>query len=63
MLQMLELSGEELVTPWKKDGQLHEAIFRVAAVMPLKWIALGVPWRGLPFDVDAFFAEVQKESR
>ena len=62
MLGLLEmLPGDRLATR-KQNGRLHEAVFRVAATIPMKWMEIGVPQSSLPFDVDAFFQEVQKES-
>jgi hypothetical protein len=62
MLGLLEmLPGDRLAT-WKQNGRLHEAVFRVAATIPMKWMEIGVPQSSLPFDVDAFLGEVWKES-
>jgi hypothetical protein len=62
MLQILEMSRGDLLTPWRQSGQFHEAVFKVAATIPMKWMEIGVPQAGLPFDVDAFFLAVRKES-
>ena len=61
MLQILEmLRGDPLAT-WKQSGQFQEAVFRVAARIPMTWMGEGLS-HSLPFDVDAFFEEVRKES-
>jgi hypothetical protein len=62
MLQLLERLGDDLLTPWKEGGQLKEAVFRVAARLPMVWIAAGVPQSGFPFDVDLFLRELRQES-
>jgi hypothetical protein len=61
MLQILEMVRGDLLVSWKQNGQFQDAVFRVAARIPMKWIAEGMS-QSLPFDVDAFFEEVRKES-
>ena len=62
MLQLFDLFSADALAPRRKGGQLHEAVFRVGARMRLTWMAVGVPWNGLPFDVSAFLEEVRKKS-
>jgi hypothetical protein len=57
-LGLLELMLE---SAWP-GGQPSESAFKVAARMELRWMAVGVPYRGLPFDVQTFLAEVRGES-
>jgi hypothetical protein len=62
MLQLLgHVSGLE-EAPWRRLGQLNQSVLKVAARIPMKWMEVGSPQRGLPFDVDSFFLEVDKES-
>jgi hypothetical protein len=58
-----------LLARWKRSGEYDEVVFRVAATIPMKWMERGVPqsldsltFSHLPFDVDAFIQELQKES-
>lgn len=55
MLSMLALMLE---SAWP-GGQPSEAAFEVAAQMELTWMDVGVPHRGLPFDVGRFLGEVR----
>jgi hypothetical protein len=59
---MLEMLPAEPQGPWRQNGEFLEAVFTVAARLLLKWMEVGVPQPGLPFDVDAFFQEVRKET-
>jgi hypothetical protein len=43
-------------------GRPSEAAFKVASRMELRWMGVGVPQKGLPFDLESFLAEVQGES-
>jgi hypothetical protein len=62
MLDVLEMCPGELLARWKRSGEFDEVVFRVAATIPMKWVEGGVPQSHLPFDVDAFIQELQKES-
>ena len=62
MLQMLEMCGGDLLAPWRQSVHFHEDVFRVAARIPMKWMEVGVPQQGLPFDVNLFLQELSKES-
>ncbi len=62
MLELLEMDPGELLARWKRSGEFEEAVFRVAATIPMKWMEIGVPQSSLPFDVDAFIQELQEKS-
>jgi hypothetical protein len=62
LLQMLEMFPGELLARWKRSGRFDEAVFRVAATIPMKWMEGGVPQSHLPFDLGAFMRELQKDS-
>ena len=62
MPQALDSLPGDLLAPWKENGQLDDAVFRVAARVPMKWIGVGIPQSGLPFDVHSFFNELRLES-
>jgi len=61
MLGMLEMLSAERLLPWRAD-EFFAAAAKVAATIPMQWMEAGVPQSRLPFDVDAFFEEVRKES-
>ena len=61
MLLTLERCCGDLLAPWRQSGHLHEAVFRVAARITMKWVEVAVPQQGLPFDVDLFAQELRKE--
>jgi hypothetical protein len=53
MLFMLTKVGQEHLSPWMKDGQLADSVFRAAALVPMEW--LGKEEReGFPFDMEEF---------
>lgn len=60
MLQMVGVLG--MLSRWLHDGELADAVFKVAAVFPMKRMSVGVPQRELPFDVQAFLAEIEREN-
>lgn len=62
MLGFLEILNGDRLAAWKQNGRPHEAVFSVVATIPMKWMEVGVSQSSLPFDVDTFFQEVQKES-
>ena len=62
ILTILEIYPGDLLARWKRSGEFDEVVFRVAATIPMKWVEGGVPQSHLPFDVDAFIQELQKES-
>jgi hypothetical protein len=61
MIWLLEMCRADALLPWKRTGQFDEAIFRVAANIPMKRMAVGVPQSDLPFDVDAFIEQLQEK--
>lgn len=61
MLQILDRVHGDLLTTWKESGDLNDAVFRVAARVPMKWIGSG-EHSGFPFDVDLFMQELRLES-
>jgi len=52
---------ENPFAPWIKDGQWHDAVFKVGSKSPMEWIGRWTR-KGLPFDVEAFLAELKKEA-
>jgi hypothetical protein len=62
MLGLLEMCRGDALITWKRSGQFHGAVFRVAANIPMKWMKVGVPQPELPFDADAFVEQVREQS-
>jgi hypothetical protein len=58
MLGLLEMM---LRAAWT-GGELSENAFKVAARMDLVWMPVGVVRNGLPFSLEGFLAEVQREA-
>lgn len=58
MLGMLEMM---LRAAWT-GGELSENAFKVAARMDLEWMAVGVVRNSLPFNLEGFLAELQREA-
>lgn len=60
MLQMLP-GPLGVLSPWLRDSELADAVFKVAATFPMKRMSVGVPQQELPFDVKGFLAEIERE--
>ena len=50
-----------MLLPWVRDGVLADAVFKVGAIFPMKKMSEGAPQQGLPFDVQGFFEEIEKQ--
>ena len=61
MLWLLEMCRGDALIPWKRSGQFDEAVFGVAANIPMKWMEVGVPQPDLPFEADAFIEQVREQ--
>ena len=59
MLELLLIVPGDLLAPWRHGNQLNEAVFRVAARIPMEWLETGAPRQSFPFDVDAFLQELR----
>jgi hypothetical protein len=57
-IQLLEMISPDLLSEWRKDGQMDERVFRAAASIPLEWQKVGVVRQGLPFNVEDFMRRV-----
>ena len=62
MLEMLGMLPRDLDVPWRANEELPDPAFKVAATIPMKWMGIGIPQSGLPFDVAAFLQGVREES-
>lgn len=58
MFWLLTMAATEQTTPWMKDGEPVEAVFRTIATIPMEWIG-HTPRQGLPFDVEEFFRRLE----
>jgi len=56
LLGILEMLG--ILKPWIHEGVMSDAVFKVAAVFPVKSMPVGVPQQELPFDVEEFMKQV-----
>lgn len=61
MLQMLP-GPLGVLSPWLRDGEPVDAVFKVAATFPMERMSVGVPQQELPFDVKGFLAEIEKQN-
>jgi len=62
MIHALGMMGREEFAHLDQNEQFRNAVFKVAAWIPMTWVATG-PMSGLPFDSKAFLREVQKEAK
>jgi len=62
LLLMLSRRADVLM-PWTHDGELDQAVFRVAAVFPMGKMPVGVVRDGMPFDVEEFLRQVEAEAQ
>lgn len=62
MLQFLEMLPGDLLGRWRDKEQLDDAVFRIIAKVPMKWMEVGVVQSDLPFDVQSFLEELRQES-
>jgi hypothetical protein len=59
---MLRTLPTNLLADHVHDGQLDDAVFRVAATIPLERREIGVEYDGLPFDSDEFVKRLRDEA-
>ena len=60
LLSLLKFVAPDKIAPWLRDSHPDDALFRVAAVMPLRWPEVGFVRDGFPFDIDDFFRTVRE---
>lgn len=58
MLAMLNQMQPELLAQWIHDGQPDDAVFQVAATIPMEKMRTGVVRQGPPFDVEEFVRRI-----
>jgi hypothetical protein len=53
-----------LLPPWLNinNGELHDAVFRVAAKFPIKKLQVGTPNQGPPLDVQTFLKQIEEQT-
>jgi len=59
-IQLLEMISPDLLSEWRKNGQIDDRVFRAAASIPLQWQKVGVVRQGLPFDAEDFMRRVRE---
>jgi hypothetical protein len=60
MLGTLTRHAQEQLSPWFKEGNPEDVIFRAIAEVPMEWMGVGITRRGLPFDFEDFMRRVSK---
>ena len=60
MLMMVQHGAPELLEPWTKNDQLDDVVFRAIGEVPMEWMGVGKPRKGLPFDVEDFLRRVRE---
>jgi len=53
------LGKTEVLTRWKHDGKFDDAVFKVAATIPMKWMQPRHVYDGPPFDAEEFLRQVE----
>jgi hypothetical protein len=61
MLQLLA-GPIGLLTPWLHDGELPDAVFKLAATFPMNKLSVGEVNQGLPFDVQGFIKQLEQQT-
>jgi hypothetical protein len=61
MLQVLQRVARDSLAPWTKNTELDDAVFRVAADIPMEWIGTEERNR-LPFDVEELLRRLRGEA-
>jgi hypothetical protein len=61
MIWLINETEKQRLTPWMKNDQPDDAVFRVAAKIPMKGMGVGIQTRGFPFDIDDFFRRVRSQ--
>jgi hypothetical protein len=59
MILVLNRVAQEQLSPWIKDEEVLDAVFRTMATIPMEWIG-HAEREGLPFDVEEFFRRLRK---
>jgi hypothetical protein len=58
LLGLLQMGG--MLSPWLRDGVLDDAVFEVAAAIPMSRMQRGVVYKKPPFDVEEFINQIEK---
>lgn len=54
MIEVLNRVAQEQLSPWIRDEEFSDAVFRTMATIPMEWIG-HTERENLPFDVEEFF--------
>ena len=60
-LWMLQEVG--VLTPWLHDGVPDDAVFHVAAIIPMSRMQIGVVYQKPPFDLEEFIKQVERRTQ
>jgi hypothetical protein len=58
---MLQKVG--VLAAWLHDGVPDDAVFHVAATIPMSRMQIGVPYKQPPFDVEEFIKQVEERTQ
>jgi len=58
-LRVLQMLG--MLAPWTHGDALDDAVFKVAATLPMTRMQPGIVYDGLPFDLQEFLNQVAKQ--
>jgi hypothetical protein len=60
MLGLCEHMGLLSLSSFQRNGELDDAVFKVAATFPMKMIEMGVTYEGPPFDFQEFVKRLEQ---
>ena len=58
ILGVLQTLPGNPLTPWSHEGELDDAVFQIAARLPMKKLPVGLVKNGLPFDVQELVKQI-----
>jgi hypothetical protein len=58
MLGLCDSAG--LLAAYKRDGELSDVVFRVAATIPMKRMEMGVEYQEPPLDMQEFVKQIEQ---
>jgi len=58
ILGVLQILPGNPLTPWSHGGELDDAVFQIAATIPMKKLPIGLVKNGLPLDVQELVKQI-----
>ena len=59
MILVLRHVAQEQISPWIRDEEVSDAVFKVMSTIPMEWIG-HIERISLPFDIEEFFRRLQQ---